>query len=87
MMGEVSSEIPSGKVVTPAACHPSISTPKCCGLLTSSHVRKAGGKKRRFGIKMRETTREKSRWEFSKSCTTVDTTKERITEKSATKPN
>lgn len=42
--GEMSSEIPSGNVVTPAARRPSASTHKYCGLLRCSHVRRTKGK-------------------------------------------
>lgn len=62
-MGRVSSEIPSGNVVTPAASHPSISTHKYCSLRRSSQNRgKEGGR----AEKRRETKREMSRWEFYK---------------------
>lgn len=65
-MGRMSSEIPSGNVVTPAASHPSISTHKYCSLRRSSHVSKTGGKREAGQEKRRETKREMSRWEFYK---------------------
>lgn len=63
--GEMSSEIPSGKVVTAAACRPSASTHKYCSLQRCSHdVRKAGGKQEaQLGIreeKEKDRAREKT---------------------------
>lgn len=42
--GEMSSEVLSGNIITPAARHPFVSTHKYSGLLSSSHERQNGGK-------------------------------------------